>query len=206
MVWRLAGMVVDASLTTRGANWRSRRPRRRQRGGRAADRRMRRAASRWPRIAGDRRPRVACISWRRLIWGTRLYFRTMLKQWGKRYNGRMNSPTSPTMRRCMHSHSDVCIVGNGAIAKTTALAFAQAGQSVTLLSPVSPSVPTAAVKPVEASWDVRVYALNHTAHQLLSSPAPQTQSRVRRRAARCRTPWRSTRRSRRSRRAGRRWR
>ncbi|PHV19216.1 oxygenase, partial [Janthinobacterium sp. BJB446] len=64
------------------------------------------------------------------------------------------------MRRFMHSHSDVCIVGNGAIAKTTALAFAQAGQSVTLLSPVSPPAP--AVKPVEASWDVRVYALNHT--------------------------------------------
>ena len=79
----------------------------------------------------------------------------------------MNSPTPPTMRRFMHSHSDVCIVGNGAIAKTTALAFAQAGQSVTLLSPASPPAPAA--RPVEASWDVRVYALNHTAHQLLSS-------------------------------------
>ncbi|MGK5025210.1 FAD-dependent monooxygenase [Janthinobacterium sp. RB2R34] len=76
----------------------------------------------------------------------------------------MNSPSSPTMRRFMHSHSDVCIVGDGAIAKTTALAFAQAGQSVTLLSPAKPSAP-----PDDASWDVRVFALNHTAHQLLSS-------------------------------------
>ncbi|CDG85312.1 FAD-dependent monooxygenase [Janthinobacterium agaricidamnosum] len=65
----------------------------------------------------------------------------------------------------MHSHSDVCIVGNGAIAKTTALAFAQAGQSVTLLSPASPPSPAPAVP----GWDVRVFALNHTAHNLLSS-------------------------------------
>src|SRR5471030_2617694 len=77
----------------------------------------------------------------------------------------MNSPSSPTMRRFMHSHSDVCIVGNGAIAKTTALALAQAGQSVTLLCPA----PANGKPEVEASWDVRVYALNHTAHQLLSS-------------------------------------
>src|SRR5471032_3647330 len=79
----------------------------------------------------------------------------------------MNSPSSPTMRRFMHSHSDVCIVGNGAIAKTTALALAQAGQSVTLLSPAS--APANGKPEAEASWDVRVYALNHTAHQLLSS-------------------------------------
>ena len=68
------------------------------------------------------------------------------------------------MRRFMHGHSDVCIVGDGAIAKTTALAFAQAGQSVTLLCPAQPSAPLD-----DASWDVRVFALNHTAHQLLSS-------------------------------------
>lgn len=70
------------------------------------------------------------------------------------------------MRRFMHSQSDVCIVGNGAIAKTTALAFAQAGQSVTLLSPAPAPTPSAAVIP---SWDVRVFALNHTAYNLLSS-------------------------------------
>lgn len=73
------------------------------------------------------------------------------------------------MRRALHGHSDVCIVGNGAIAKTTALAFAQAGQSVTLLTPASAPAPAAAPAPVQASWDVRVFALNHTAHALLSS-------------------------------------
>jgi ubiquinone biosynthesis UbiH/UbiF/VisC/COQ6 family hydroxylase len=64
----------------------------------------------------------------------------------------------------MQSRSDVCIIGNGAIGKTSALAFAQAGFSVTLLAPAA-AEPT----PVAQSWDVRVYALNHTAHDLLSS-------------------------------------
>ncbi|MEC5159260.1 MULTISPECIES: FAD-dependent monooxygenase [unclassified Janthinobacterium] len=73
----------------------------------------------------------------------------------------MNSPSSP---RVPPGHSEVCIVGDGAIAKTTALAFAQAGQSVTLLCP--PLAPPAAAG---HGWDVRVYALNHTAHTLLSS-------------------------------------
>jgi 2-octaprenylphenol hydroxylase len=60
--------------------------------------------------------------------------------------------------------SDVCIVGNGAIAKTAALGLAQAGHSVTLLAPAAgPAVLD------EASWDVRVYALNQTANTLLSS-------------------------------------
>ncbi len=61
--------------------------------------------------------------------------------------------------------SAVCIVGNGAIAKTTALGLAQAGHSVTLLVPPA----TATAPPADASWDARVYALNHTAHTLLSS-------------------------------------
>lgn len=62
--------------------------------------------------------------------------------------------------------SAVCIVGNGAIAKTAALGFAQAGHSVTLLAP-----PAADPAPVagDAAWDARVYALNHTAHTLLST-------------------------------------
>lgn len=64
------------------------------------------------------------------------------------------------------SQSDVCIVGNGAIAKTAALGFAQAGHSVTVLMP---PVPAAAPQSGEQPWDVRVYALNHTAHTLLSS-------------------------------------
>ncbi len=72
------------------------------------------------------------------------------------------------MQRVMQS--DICIVGNGAIAKTAALAFAQAGQSVTLLVPPSPPTPSSTPLPQpDAGWDVRVYALNHTANKLLSS-------------------------------------
>ncbi len=66
--------------------------------------------------------------------------------------------------------SDVCIVGNGAIAKTAALGFAQAGHSVTLLVPPAPPAPaTPAASAAEQPWDVRVYALNHTAHTLLAT-------------------------------------
>jgi ubiquinone biosynthesis UbiH/UbiF/VisC/COQ6 family hydroxylase len=75
--------------------------------------------------------------------------------------------SSSTARR-----SDVCIVGNGAIAKTAALGFSQAGHSVTLLVP--PARPGAEEKSASSSstekpWDVRVYALNHTAQKLLAS-------------------------------------
>jgi len=63
--------------------------------------------------------------------------------------------------------SDICIVGTGAIGKTAALALAQAGLRVTLLAPPLPSAaPTAAT---EASWDVRVYAINQVGQSLLSS-------------------------------------
>ncbi|GAA0400172.1 FAD-dependent monooxygenase [Massilia aurea] len=76
----------------------------------------------------------------------------------------MTTPTTSTIR------TDVCIVGNGAIAKTAALGFAQAGHSVTLLAPSARQAPAAATTPaVERPWDVRVYALNHTAHDLLDS-------------------------------------
>ena len=71
------------------------------------------------------------------------------------------------MTRPTTTHSAVCIVGNGAIAKTAALGFAQAGHTVTLLSP--PAAPDAALASGEQPWDARVYALNHTAHTLLSS-------------------------------------
>jgi 2-octaprenylphenol hydroxylase len=70
------------------------------------------------------------------------------------------------------SHADVCIVGNGAIAKTVALGLSQAGHGVTLLVPPArnPAADAnAAPAGGEAPWDVRVYALNHTAHDLLSS-------------------------------------
>jgi hypothetical protein len=73
---------------------------------------------------------------------------------------RMNPPTTSSTA----VRSDVCIVGNGVIAKTAALGLAQAGHSVTLLAPAAgPAAPDA------ASWDVRVYALNQTAHTLLSA-------------------------------------
>ncbi|WP_338846191.1 FAD-dependent monooxygenase [Massilia sp. W12] len=59
----------------------------------------------------------------------------------------------------------VCIVGNGAIAKTCALALAQAGFQVLMLVP--PQAGAAAPRP-STDWDLRVYALNNTAHDLLS--------------------------------------
>ncbi|GAB3554913.1 UbiH/UbiF family hydroxylase [Noviherbaspirillum agri] len=66
----------------------------------------------------------------------------------------------------MHFKSNICVVGNGAIGKTAALGFAQAGLSVTLLSP--PAAPHDIVTQA-GNWDVRVYALNQVAHDLLSS-------------------------------------
>src|SRR6185437_4572313 len=63
----------------------------------------------------------------------------------------------------MHQVCDICVVGNGAVGKAAALGFAQAGRSVVLLAP-----PGAAAV-ADESWDVRVYALNHVAHALLSS-------------------------------------
>jgi 2-octaprenylphenol hydroxylase len=67
----------------------------------------------------------------------------------------------------MNSHSDVCVVGNGAIGKVAALGFAQAGSSVTLLCPPLTMASAPAAPP--SAWDVRVYALNQVAHDLLSS-------------------------------------
>ncbi|QJD99443.1 oxygenase [Massilia forsythiae] len=67
--------------------------------------------------------------------------------------------------------SDVCIIGNGAIAKTAALGLSQAGHGVTLLVPPARAEQASAAPSYggERPWDVRVYALNHTAHALLSS-------------------------------------
>lgn len=61
--------------------------------------------------------------------------------------------------------SDICIVGNGVIGKTAALALAQAGLRVDLLMPQT--APTPAEE--QSGWDVRVYAVNHIARDLLSS-------------------------------------
>ena len=77
----------------------------------------------------------------------------------------MNSPSHSSVRH----QSDICIVGNGAIAKTAALGFSQAGHSVTVLMPPAKAEPAASAAGAELPWDVRVYALNHTAHTLLSS-------------------------------------
>ena len=75
----------------------------------------------------------------------------------------MNNPSHSAAHSARHHvQTAVCIVGNGAIAKTAALAFAQSGQSVTLLGP-----PPAPEREDQASWDVRVFALNHKANRLL---------------------------------------
>jgi 2-octaprenylphenol hydroxylase len=66
----------------------------------------------------------------------------------------------------MHLVSDICIIGNGAIGKAAALGFARAGVTVTLVSPAAESQPASAQ---DAAWDVRVYALNQIARDLLSS-------------------------------------
>lgn len=77
-----------------------------------------------------------------------------------------NQSSSPILRQ---PQVDVCIVGNGAIAKTAALGLAQAGLCVTMLVPPAPVAarPRGAAKAVRA-WDARVYALNHTAFDLLT--------------------------------------
>ncbi len=69
----------------------------------------------------------------------------------------------------MNLSCDVCVVGNGAIGKTTALGLAQAGLKVQLLVP--PALPASGVvAPARTGeWDVRVYALNQIARTLLTS-------------------------------------
>ncbi len=67
----------------------------------------------------------------------------------------------------MKIHSDICIIGNGAIGKACALALARAGYEVALLAPdASERFHLATGAPV---WDQRVYALNHVARRLLTS-------------------------------------
>jgi len=80
----------------------------------------------------------------------------------------MRCMTSKTSTRTP-TQSDVCIVGNGAIAKTAALGLAQAGHSVTMLVPPVEAHAASAPAGGEPPWDARVYALNHTAHTLLST-------------------------------------
>lgn len=61
---------------------------------------------------------------------------------------------------------DVCIVGYGAIGKAAALALSRRGLRVAILAPAAPIVAAPAVQGDD--WDVRVFALNHVAHRLLS--------------------------------------
>ncbi len=63
----------------------------------------------------------------------------------------------------MNSSCNICVIGAGAVGKSSALALAQAGHEVVLLSP------DASTTGKPEHWDLRVYALNHTAHALLSS-------------------------------------
>lgn len=60
--------------------------------------------------------------------------------------------------------SQICIVGDGAVGKAAALGFSQLGLQVTLLSAAPPRVETSVTL---GDWDVRVFALNHVARNLL---------------------------------------
>ena len=57
------------------------------------------------------------------------------------------------------------VIGNGAVGKATALGFAQAGYQVVLLAPNQVSAQT---RSMSKDWDARVFALNHTAKNLLT--------------------------------------
>jgi 2-octaprenylphenol hydroxylase len=65
-------------------------------------------------------------------------------------------------------HVDVCIIGDGAVGKTAALGFSQAGLRVLL---IGESIKSQISQPHRAfnHWDVRVFALNQVAHDLLDS-------------------------------------
>lgn len=65
----------------------------------------------------------------------------------------------------MKISSNICVIGAGAVGKAAALAMARAGLSVVLVTPDAQPVNPAPL----GDWDVRVYALNHVAHSLLSS-------------------------------------
>jgi 2-octaprenylphenol hydroxylase len=78
-----------------------------------------------------------------------------------------DNATSSNQYKSMNWKSDICVVGNGAIGKTAALGFAQAGLSVTLLTP-PPAAPSVSATS-STGWDARVYALNQAARSLLQT-------------------------------------
>ena len=57
---------------------------------------------------------------------------------------------------------EIAVIGNGAVGKTAALGFAQLGFKVVLVAP------KADTQALTEQWDARVFALNHTAKNLLS--------------------------------------
>jgi 2-polyprenylphenol 6-hydroxylase len=82
----------------------------------------------------------------------------------------------------MKTSCDICVIGNGAIGKASALALAQAGLKVVLVAPAQPLASAQADKPTgkpaskpadspapDDLWDHRVYALNHVTRSLLDS-------------------------------------
>ena len=65
----------------------------------------------------------------------------------------------------MNIRCDICVIGGGAVGKAGALALARSGLEVTLVTPAPLSSSNAPL----GDWDLRVFALNHVAHKLLSS-------------------------------------
>lgn len=65
----------------------------------------------------------------------------------------------------MNLSCDICVIGGGAVGKAGALALARSGVQVML---VTPALSPASTAPL-ADWDLRVFALNHVAHTLLST-------------------------------------
>ncbi len=61
--------------------------------------------------------------------------------------------------------ADVCVVGDGAVGRAAALGFSQAGLRVALVGAGAQVL----VADVQASWDVRVFALNQLAFTLLDT-------------------------------------
>ena len=75
-----------------------------------------------------------------------------------------HSSSVAAARQAPTNSCDICIVGTGVIGKTAALALAQAGLRVSLLA-----APAAPSQGEQASWDVRVYAINQIGRDLLAS-------------------------------------
>ena len=73
----------------------------------------------------------------------------------------------------MDLQSDICIIGNGAIGKAAALGLAQAGLSVILIDAKAAATAGAGTQGAaptgsERAWNLRVYALNPLAQELLA--------------------------------------